>query len=262
MIKEVIILYQPLSEQKRIVAIVDQAFEAIDGAIENTKQNLVNARELFESYLNDVFDRKGGGWVEKKLEEICGVKDGTHYSPKYIENGIPFVTQKNIRKSGLEFENTRFISQADHDSFYVRSNVALGDIIISMIGANRGMACLVEDGRAFSIKNVGLTKASEHVKMSFLLYYLKSQSALAYVESASRGGAQPFIALGKLREFPVLLAPLPIQELIVSRLNTLSIETQRLEAIYHQKLAALTELKQSILQKAFTGELTADQKAP
>ena len=248
----------PLYEQKQIVAILNEAFEGIDRAIANAKKNLANARELFESYLNAIFTQKGDGWVEKKLEDVCEVKDGTHDSPKYIENGIPFITQKNIRKDGLTFESIKFISSSDHEKFYTRSNVAFGDIIISMIGANRGMACLVDKEEIFSIKNVGLIKESKNINKYFLLYFLKSKKAQMYVESASRGGAQPFIGLGRLREFPVSVAPQDSQATIVMKLDELYSETQRLEAIYRQKVAALKELKQSILQKAFTGELTAD----
>jgi type I restriction enzyme S subunit len=257
MIKSLKINLPPINEQKQIVAILDEAFEGIDQAISNTEKNLANARELFESYLNKIFTQKDNGWEEKKLQDICNVKDGTHDSPKYLAEGIPFITQKNIRENGLTFENIKFISLDDHQKFYTRSNVAFGDILISMIGANRGMAAIVDDERIFSIKNVGLIKANDNVNKYFLLYFLKSNRAKNYVELESKGGAQPFIGLGKLREFPVIVAPQNKQDSIVIELDQLYLETKRLETIYRQKLAALNELKQSILQKAFTGQLTS-----
>lgn len=245
-----------LDEQKRIVAILDEAFEGIDQAISNTEKNLANARELFDSYLNKIFTQKGDGWEEKKLQDICNVKDGTHDSPKYLADGIPFITQKNIRENGLTFDNIKFISLDDHEKFYTRSNVAFGDILISMIGANRGMAAIVDDRRIFSIKNVGLIKANNNINKYFLLYFLKSNRAKNYIELESKGGAQPFIGLGKLREFPIIIAPKNKQDSIVIELDQLYLETKQLETIYRQKIAALNELKQSILQKAFTGQLT------
>lgn len=248
----------PLPEQKHIVSILDEAFAGIDQAIANTEKNLANARELFESHLNNVFTQKGEGWVDGKLSDFCDVRDGTHDSPKYVENGIPFVTQKNIRLNGLNFDKTKFISDIDHEKFYKRSNVKLGDILVSMIGVNRGMSCLVDDDRIFSIKNVGLIKHSDKVNMSFLLYYLKSNTAKTYVDEESRGGAQPFIGLTKLRNFPVTLAPIKHQQSIIEKLNNIQSKTRTLQSIYQQKLNSLQELKQSILQKAFTGELTAD----
>lgn len=248
-------LLPPLPEQRRIVGILDEAFDGIATAKANAEKNLENARALFESRLHYVFTQRDTEWAERPLEEICEVKDGTHDSPKYVEIGIPFVTQKNIRESGLSFDDTKFITQSDHDKFYRRSNVAYGDILISMIGANRGMACMVEDARTFSIKNVGLVKRNNSINQQFLLYFLKSSIATDYVSSRSKGGAQEFIGLTELRKFPIPVISLSMQESIVAKLDTLSNSTRRLESIYQQKVATLEELKKSLLHKAFTGEL-------
>jgi type I restriction enzyme, S subunit len=245
----------PLHEQKRIVVILDNAFAAIAKAKANAEQNCKNAKEIFEGYLQKVFEEKGEGWEENRLDEICEVKDGTHDSPQYIENGIPFVTQKNIRQDGLSFDNTKFISDVDHIKFYKRSNVFNGDILISMIGANRGMAAIVDDKRVFSIKNVGLIKESEKIDKHFLLYYLKSSLAMKYVLYMSNGGAQEFVGLTALRSFPIPYPNFKTQQTIVKKLDNLSTETKKLKAIYKQKINDLEELKKSILEKAFKGEL-------
>jgi type I restriction enzyme, S subunit len=245
----------PLPEQQRIVGILDEAFDGIATAKANAEQNRQNARALFESHLQSVFKQRGEGWEEKNMGDVCEVKDGTHDSPKYVVDGIPFVTQKNIREDGLSFVNTKFISQEDHEKFYKRSNVAFGDILISMIGANRGMSCIVDDDRVFSIKNVGLVKRNDSINPHFLLYFLKSSRAADYVRSGSKGGAQEFIGLTELRRFPLILPALSRQNTLVAELDALSAETQRLESIYQQKLAALDELKKSLLHQAFTGQL-------
>ncbi len=242
-----------LPEQQRIVAILDEAFAAIAKAKANAQQNLQNAKELFESYLQGVFEN--GNWDTKRLDEITDVKDGTHDSPKYIKEGIPFVTQKNIKLTGLTFEDTKFITDIDHEKFYKRSNVTFGDILISMIGANRGMATLVDDKRIFSIKNVGLIKSSNNINKHFLLYYLKSPLAMKYVLYMSNGGAQEFVGLTALRSFPIPFPPLKNQETIVQKLDALNAETKKLEAIYQQKINDLEELKKSVLQKAFSGDI-------
>ncbi len=245
----------PLTEQKRIVGILDEAFAGIAAAKANAEKNLQNARDIFESYLRSIFKERGKDWVDKPLGEVCEVKDGTHESPKYIEKGIPFVTQKNIRFEGLSFEKINFISQENHNDFYRRSNVAHGDILISMIGANRGMACLVDDRRDFSIKNVGLVKKSSSVNHQFLLYFLKSPQAMSYVQGASKGGAQEFVSLTELRKFPVPLPSLEQQNKLAKNFQSLRAETRRLSRLYERKLAALEELKKSLLNKAFSGEL-------
>ncbi|KAF5052403.1 Type-1 restriction enzyme EcoKI specificity protein [anaerobic digester metagenome] len=255
--KEIEIPLPPLPEQQRIVSILNEAFAAIAKAKANAEQNLKNAKELFESYLQGVFEN--GKWETKKLNEITEVKDGTHDSPKYIKEGIPFVTQKNIKPDGLSFDDTKFITDTDHEKFYKRSNVTYGDILISMIGANRGMAAIVDDKRVFSIKNVGLIKSSENINMNYLLYYLKSSLAMKYVLYMSNGGAQEFVGLTALRSFPIPLPPLKEQKEIVRKLDALILETKKLEAIYQQKIDDLEELKKSILQKAFAGELKTEK---
>ena len=252
-LKQIEIPLPPLPEQQRIVSILDEAFAAIAKAKANAEQNLKNAKELFESYLQGVFEN--GKWEEKKLNEVTEVKDGTHDSPKYIKEGIPFITQKNIRQDGLSFADTKFITETDHEKFYKRSNVTYGDILISMIGANRGMAAVVDDERVFSIKNVGLIKESKNINKHFLLYYLKSSLAMKYVLYMSNGGAQEFVGLTALRSFPIPYPSLKEQQTIVQKLDALSAETKKLEAIYQQKINDLEELKKSLLQKAFSGEL-------
>lgn len=249
----------PLPEQQRIVSILDEAFAAIAKAKANAEQNLKNAKELFESFLQGVFEN--GNWETKKLNEITEVKDGTHDSPKYIKEGIPFVTQKNIKPDGLSFDDTKFITDTDHEKFYKRSNVTYGDILISMIGANRGMAAIVDDKRVFSIKNVGLIKSSDNINMNYLLYYLKSSLAMKYVLYMSNGGAQEFVGLTALRSFPIPLPPLKEQQTIVRQLDALRAETQKLEAVYQKKIDDLEELKKSILLKAFAGELRDGEPA-
>lgn len=251
--KAIKIPFPSIQEQKRIVSILDKAFAAIDKAKANTEKNLQNVRELFESYLQGVFEF--ANWEIKELSEITEVKDGTHDSPKYIKEGIPFVTQKNIKYNGLSFDDTRFISKIDHDKFYKRSNVFFGDILISMIGANRGMAAIVDDKRVFSIKNVGLIKSNKNINMNFLLYYLKSKQAMKYVLDMSNGGAQEFIGLTALRRFPIPYPSLNEQIKIVNKLDSLYFESNKLDFIYAQKSDSLNELKKSILQKAFSGEL-------
>ena len=254
---DLVISVPSLPEQHRIIAILDEAFEAIATAKANAEKNLQNARAVFESYLESVFTERGPGWVVKPLGEVCLVKDGTHDSPKYVAEGIPFVTQKNIREDGLSFEKTKFISQADHDDFYRRSNAAHGDILISMIGANRGMTCVVDDERIFSIKNVGLVKQNPLINQQFLLYFLKSPQAACFVKDVSKGGAQEFVGLTELRRFPIPLPTLARQSVLAETFQSLrtQTQTQTLTQIYQRKLIALDELKKSLLHQAFSGAL-------
>tara|TARA_R110002033_G_scaffold155169_3_gene191452 strand:+ start:2130 stop:3314 length:1185 start_codon:yes stop_codon:yes gene_type:complete len=255
-------LWKPEIEiQEQIVELLDDALEQIELANVTVEKNIENTSELFQSKLMEIFSIKNDNWEIKQINEICEVKDGTHASPKYVseEKGIPFITQKNVLDVGLSFADIKHISKKDHEDIYKRSNVAYNDILFSMIGANRGMACIVDDERIFSIKNVGLIKASKFYRPKFLLFYFKSPIAQKYVKENSSGSAQGFIGLGKLRAFPVPLISIELQDEIITQLDYLNLSVSELIKSFELKLTNLEELKKSILQQAFAGELSKKQ---
>jgi len=239
-----------LEVQQRIVERLDAAFENIDKLKANAGKQLAEAQTLFQKCLAKAMEPKEG-WEEKTMSEITEVKDGTHDSPKYVTEGIPFVTQKNITINGVDLINTKKITLEDHKKFYTRSNVEFGDIIIAMIGANRGMSCIVNTREIFSIKNVGLIKKTDNINMKFLLYYLHSPAANSYVLENSNGGAQEFIGLKGLRNFPIQFPSLAEQQRIVERLDSLSENIRKYEEIQRQIISECDALKQALLRKVF-----------
>lgn len=196
-------------------------------------------------------------WAFFRNEDyLFEVKDGTHDTPKYQDAGIPFVTQKNIREAGLDFSNVQFISEQDHIKFYQRSNVAKNDILISMIGHNRGMTAIVDIDKVFSIKNVGLFKflpSFQSHKFSF--YYYQSRVGLNMVLKKSKGGAQPFIGLTELRNWAVVVCSLEEQNQIVQEIESRLSVADKMEESITQSLQQAEALRQSILKKAFEGRL-------
>jgi len=248
------ILLPPLPEQQRIVTILEKTFAAIDQAKVNAKQNLKNAKELFESYLQGVFEKKGEGWEEQSLGKVYDVRDGTHDSPKYQEQGFPLITSKNLKKDLLNYDNVNYISELDYININKRSKVDKGDILFAMIGTI-GNPVVIQDEPDFAIKNVALFKVPKGQDSYFLKYYLDSKPTIDKMISDAKGTTQKFVGLGYLRGFKILIPPLSEQQIIVKKLDLLSAETKRLEAIYKQKINNLEELKKSILQKAFSGEL-------
>lgn len=244
----------PLPEQQRIVSILDKCFSAIERSRNNAEQNLKNAKELFESYLQGVFEKKGDGWEEKKLGEVYDVRDGTHDSPKYHNQGYPLVTSKNLKNHKLTFDNIKFISETDYLNINKRSKVDVGDVLFAMIGTI-GNPVVIEDEPNYAIKNVALFKVGNNQNSYFLKYFLDSKQTIEKMMRDAKGTTQKFVGLGYLRSFPILVPPLKEQQTIVRQLDTLRIETQKLESIYQKKILLLEELKKSILQKAFSGEL-------
>jgi type I restriction enzyme S subunit len=117
------------------------------------------------------------------------------------------------------------------------------------------MACIVNDSRTFSIKNVGLVKQNVAINQQFLLQFFKSPQAAGYVRAASKGGAQEFVGLTELRRWPVPLPSFEQQKILAERFVSLRTEIQRLASLYERKLAALEAFKKSLLRQAFTARL-------
>ncbi len=243
-----------LPEQQRIVGILDEAFDGIATAKANAEQNLQNARALFESHLQSVFTQRGDGWVEKRLGEVYDVRDGTHDSPKYHPTGFPLITSKNLKREGLSFDDVSLINEQDFAKINQRSVVHKGDVLFAMIGTI-GNPTLVTVEPNFAIKNVALFKIPQGQSGAFLKYYLASGWVISKMMQEAKGTTQKFVGLGYLRDFPINVPPLAKQLEVVESLDELSVETQRLESLYQRKLAALDELKKSLLHQAFSGML-------
>jgi type I restriction enzyme S subunit len=249
----------PLPEQKRIVAILDEAFAAITTAKENAEKNLKNARELFESYLQSVFTNPGDGWEEKKLGEVCSlITDGKHGDCENEANsGYYFLSAKDVYNNTLHYENARQITKIDFEETHRRTNLNPGDVLITNSGTIGRMAIAPDDEKTFKTtfqKSVAILKPKAAIINNiFCCYQLRAD--LSKLTNVSQGAAQKNLLLRDLRSHTVMIPPFPDQKPIVSILDALSEKTKKLESIYQQKLASLEELKKSILQKAFSGEL-------
>lgn len=236
-----VIALPPIGEQQRIVAILDQAFAAIAKAKQNAEKNLQNAKELFDTYLQGLFENRGEGWETKTLSEISENLDSKR---------IPIT--KNIRKGGTI-------------PYYGASGVV--DFVADHI-FDEDLLCISEDGAnllartypiAFSISGKSWVNNHAHVlrfknrfTQKFIEIYLNSIKLNDFIS----GMAQPKLNQTMLNKIPVPLPPEREQIMIVNKLEALASNTKRLQSIYQQKLSNLEELKKSILQKAFAGELT------
>ena len=254
-LRRIKIVFPPTEEQKQIVEILDKAFKSIEQAKANIEKNIQNTKELFQSRLNKIFSHKGEGWEEKILGEFYDVRDGTHDSPKYQDEGYPLITSKNLKDGELNYNKIKYISEEDYININKRSKVNIGDILFAMIGTI-GNPIVIVDEPDYAIKNVALFKVDNSIDSSlFLKYYLDSSFVINKMNQEAKGTTQKFVGLGYLRSFPMRKPNLDKQKIIVEELSNLSKQTKQLEKQYQQKLDNLEELKKSILQKAFSGEL-------
>ena len=248
-----------VTEQKRIVAILDEAFGAIDRAKRIAEINLSNAILLFESYLNRVFAEKGEGWEETTVGEICkSVEYGT--SSKSTSDGdVPVLRMGNIQNREIDWADLKYSSESEEIEKY---SLRDGDVLFNRTNSAEhvGKTCIYRGDRPaiFAGYLIRVHYDRERVDGEFLNYYLNSDEARDYGKTImSRSVNQANINGTKLKGYKVPLAPLDKQRNIVSQFNALNDETSKIETICRDKLANLDELKQSILQKAFTGQLTA-----
>lgn len=195
-------------------------------------------------------------WCWTKMNIVCDVRDGTHDSPQYIENGIPLITSKNLKNGNITFENVNYISQEDHEKIIKRSKVDKGDILFGMIGTI-GSPVIVENvDTEFSIKNVALFKPREIISNKFVYYYVQSMCYMKYLEERAKGSTQKFIALGKLRESIIPIPPLAEQERIVKRIESLLDKVDKASELVDEARDGFEKRRAAILERAFCGELT------
>jgi type I restriction enzyme S subunit len=266
-LNEITIPLPPLSEQYRLVAILDEAFAAIAKAKENTEKSLRNSYEIFESYLDKVFANPGKDWDIRKLGdkefiEIIDGDRGKNYPKKqdYLEKGYClFLNTKNVRPDGFDFNETKFISE-ETDKRLGKGKLVRNDVVMTTRGTIGNLGVFTDDVLFDRIRiNSGMLIFRPNLKIissDYLFEVLRSDFIKSQIRGKVSGAAQPQLPIKTLVNFTI---PVPKtinkQRGIVATLRSHYSEIKKLETIYLKKLANLKELKQSILQKAFEGNL-------
>jgi type I restriction enzyme S subunit len=261
------ILVPPLPEQKRIVAILDEAFAGIATAVANTEKNLANARELFESYLNSVFSQRGEGCTKYLLSDVCEFENGDrgkNYPNKsvLVARGIPFVNAGHLVDGKVSLSAISYIPE---ERFHRLSNgkFSAGDILFCLRGSLGKFGVVgPEVGKGAIASSLVIVRPRtdrgiRSLRRDYLVHYFRSDACSEMIKKYAGGAAQPNLGARDLARFEIFLPSLDQQERQSARLNELLDDTSRLENIIVRKLSSLAELKQSLLQKAFAGELTA-----
>ncbi|MDP3360021.1 MAG: restriction endonuclease subunit S [Lutibacter sp.] len=251
-------LWMPLPEQQRIVAILDEAFAAIAKAKDNAEQNLKNSKELFESYLQNVFENKGEGWEEKTLGQISKTfgRGKSKHRPRNFSGlygGVyPFIQTGNVRNCNHYITE---YTQTYNEVGLAQSKLWPAGTICITIAANIAETGVLSFDACFPDSVIGIVVDEKFADRDFVEYLL--QSFKVRIVALGKGAAQANINLGTFENELFPFPSIKVQQAIVQKLDALSAETKKLEAIYQQKINDLEELKKSVLQKAFSGELTS-----
>jgi len=267
-IENISIPFPPLPEQKRIVAILDQCFEAIDQAKANVERNLQNAKELFQNQLNQIFSQKGEGWVEKKLgdEKLLKIIDGDrgkNYPKKtdfFNKEYCVFLNTGNVRQNGFNFDVVVFITK-ERDDLLRKGKLKRNDVVMTTRGTigNLGLYNSTVPYKHIRINSGMLILRSKKTEIlaEYLFQVCRSSILKEQIKAETTGAAQPQLPIKTLVNLSIPIpVSLDIQKACVKQINDISVLNRALEAHYKQELNSLDELRKSILQKAFSGELT------
>ena len=244
----------PQTEQRRIVAILDEAFEGIATAKANAEKNLQNARELFDSRLRSLVSEQAEASDRKTLREIAmdfgrgKSKHRPRNDPKLYGGPYPFIQTGDVR--GSDHLITDF-AQTYSDAGLAQSKLWPKGTLCITIAANIAETGVLGFDACFPDSVIGVVVDERQTSSKYLEYML--QTVKAELKAKGKGSAQDNINLATFENERFPFPDLATQASIVGSLDALAAEIQRLEAIYANKLAALDELKQSILHQAFSG---------
>jgi len=253
--------FPSIPEQQHIVAILDQAFADIEKARANAEKNLKNARELFDSYLQQVFSQRGEGWVENSLENVvegnCSLSYGVVQPGDDFINGLPVVRPTDLKSKIIYVEGLKLIDPLLAKG-YERTTLEGGELLLCVRGST-GVVSIADAELAGANVTRGIVpiRFDQSVMLQAFGYYqFISHDIQRQIKSHTYGAALMQINIRDLRKLTVVLPPLQFQSEAINQLDDATRKMRRLEFVYQAKLKSLDELKKSLLQKAFSGELT------
>jgi type I restriction enzyme S subunit len=260
-------LWIPLSEQKRIVAILDEAFAAIDKAKVNVEKSLKNSKELFESYLQEVFVKKCVGWEVTTLSELLSVKHGFAFQGEYFSNKGEYV----LLTPGNFYEEGGYRDRAEKQKYYLGDIpkdfiLKKGDLLVAMTEQAAGLLgspiIVPESNKFLHNQRLGLIIPKPNVEISneFLFHVFNLKRIRKALHDSGTGVKVRHTSPSKIGQVEVYY-PTSIEEQkdIVCKIDALQAEIQKLESMYQKKIFDLDELKKSILQRTFAGELKTEK---
>lgn len=261
LVKKCILPIPPLSEQQAIVKKLDAAFALIDQAKANIEKNIQNAKELFQSKLNQIFSQKGEGWEEKKLGEVCIIKPPKKEAKEVVgvEDLVTFLPMEDLGICAKETtpNKARKLKEVSGSYTYFKE----GDILLAKItpcfeNGKLSIARNLVNKIGFGSSEYVVFRTNKELLNEYLFYFLSRDTFRAEGKRKMQGAVgHKRISKEFIEDALIYLPSLQTQQEIVLQLDVLSEQTKQLEAKYKAKLGNLEELRKSILEKAFKGEL-------
>ena len=233
-------------------------FKQIDNLITLHQQKITLLTKLKKAMLEKMFPKKGtvipefrfngfaNAWEQRKLGEITDVRDGTHDSPKYVQEGHPFITSKNVSNGFINYDDVKYVTDADYEEINKRSKVDVHDILMGMIGTIGNLA-LIRKEPDFAIKNVALIKYTGDVDYQYLYQALQAGCVTNQLSTGMDGGTQKFVSLKKIRELDIPFPDGWEQREIGAYFSTLD----HLITFHQRKIDKIKNMKKAMLDQMF-----------
>lgn len=262
-IEELKIPLPPQKEQRRIVEKIESEFAKIDEGLEHLEKAKEQIKQYRQSVLKSAFDGKlykTSEWKETILKEVSNkISDGSHNPPPKQQVGIPMLSGQNIKNSQIIFDDFRLISEKDFDKEYKRTPIEENDILLTIVGTIGESAVVPKNTQKFVLqRSVALIKPN-NINSRFLKYYFDSPISKYYFKTQERGTAQKGIYLNTLKNLPVLLPSMIEQKRIVEEIEKRFAIADEVEKVVEDNIEKAKQLKQSILKKAFEGNLVPQE---
>jgi type I restriction enzyme S subunit len=248
----------PLDEQRRIVARTEQLAAKIQEARDRRTLAVQGVEALWPSTLTKAYDEAAGlAGQTTRLDDLClTITDGTHVTPRYVSEGVPFLSVKDITSGKIRFDDARLITREEHAVLTKRCRPERGDVLLTKVGTT-GFAKAIDVDREFSIfVSLALLKLDKkRLNPKFTEYMLNSSRLKECSSAGTRGVGNQNLVLKFIREFPMPAPELFEQHRIVAHLDSLQATVEALKRLQAETAAELDALLPSILDKAFRGDL-------
>lgn len=250
----------PLEQQKRTVAVLDQAFAALDCARGNAEANLADSEELLENGVNAVFTDLASSSAISALAEIvhpdCTLSYGIVQPGDQVDGGLPLVRPVDLKQRFITNEGLKRISPERADG-YARTKLVGGELLLCVRGSTGEMSVASDDLAGANVTRgiVPIRFPDETIIPEFAYFQLRSRYAQDQIAAGTYGAALMQINIKDLRKLRFICPDRPTQQNVVDEVERLLDKCERVSAEYRRQLVDLDDLRQSLLQKAFSGRL-------
>lgn len=257
---EIPIPLPPMEEQRRIVATLDEAFEGLGRARANAEANLQNARELSSASVEAVFDRLPPSTPVDKLQNFCterGITYGVIKLGEHDPNGVPCLRTSNVRPLRIDVEGVKLIA-ADLSQEYRRTILEGGEVLVNVRGTLGGVCAVPDHMAGWNIsREVAMVPLdSTSLDPTYASFFISTQRAQGWLTGVIKGAAYKGINLTDLRRLSIPVPSMRVQAEVVAEISNLREQIMTVEEACSGKIQRIADLRQSLLQRAFAGELT------